>query len=328
MANDKQTRIVEYSIWDNDEMLGNVANALSNPLRREIIRMISHGSKSIVQIAKELNVPFSTAAFHVRILVNAKILRCEQNINKRGNEKIISEGDYYVAFSMGSDYYPNTTAKIKTMEIPVGSYSSFKANPTCGMRLVNDHLDIVSDDPLVFYHPKRNNASVIWLHDGYFEYTIPFTNYERKTDAKIDGLIDKKSIDSVSFSLELCSEAPWHDNHYESDIDIYLNDVHLFTYLSPGDFGGRRGKYTPIIFNINDTQYGRLIFVEVKTDGTYLNNLKVSSVKISDLDLPNHNIFKLRFEVKKDAKHCGGMNIMGRGFGDYDQGIIFSFQYY
>jgi predicted transcriptional regulator len=30
----------------------------------------------------------------------------------------------------------------------------------------------------------------------------------------------------------------------------------------------------------------------------------------------------MRIEVKRDARHPGGLNIFGRGFGNYDQDIV------
>jgi predicted transcriptional regulator len=41
-----------------------------------------------------------------------------------------------------------------------------------------------------------------------------------------------------------------------------------------------------------------------------------------DLDLANHHSIRLRIAVKPDAKHPGGINIFGRGFGNYDQEIV------
>ena len=43
---------------------------------------------------------------------------------------------------------------------------------------------------------------------------------------------------------------------------------------------------------------------------------------LKDLDLDTHHSIRLRIGVKPDAKHPGGINIFGRGFGNYDQDIV------
>ena len=54
--------------------------------------------------------------------------------------------------------------------------------------------------------------------------------------------------------------------------------------------------------------------------------MKISPVSLADLDLSNHHSIRLRIAVKPDAKHPGGINIFGRGFGNYDQDIIMRLQ--
>jgi predicted transcriptional regulator len=38
--------------------------------------------------------------------------------------------------------------------------------------------------------------------------------------------------------------------------------------------------------------------------------------------LSAHHSIRVRIEVKPDARHPGGVNIFGRGFGNYDQDIV------
>ncbi len=57
-------------------------------------------------------------------------------------------------------------------------------------------------------------------------------------------------------------------------------------------------------------------------DGTFVDGMKISPVSLVDLDLANHHSLRVRIAVKPDARHPGGINIFGRGFGNYDQDII------
>ena len=50
--------------------------------------------------------------------------------------------------------------------------------------------------------------------------------------------------------------------------------------------------------------------------------MKISEVTLDDLKIPEHHSIRVKIGVKEDAEHMGGMNIFGKGFGNYDQGII------
>ena len=45
-------------------------------------------------------------------------------------------------------------------------------------------------------------------------------------------------------------------------------------------------------------------------------------MSISDLALDEHRSIRVRIEVKAEGKHPGGLNIFGRGFGNYDQDLL------
>ena len=62
------------------------------------------------------------------------------------------------------------------------------------------------------------------------------------------------------------------------------------------------------------------------TDGTFVDGMKISPISLVDLDLENHHSIRLRIAVKADAKHPGGINIFGKGFGNYDQDIVLRLQ--
>jgi predicted transcriptional regulator len=57
-------------------------------------------------------------------------------------------------------------------------------------------------------------------------------------------------------------------------------------------------------------------------EGTFVDGMKISAMALRDLDLYGHHSIRLKIEVKADARHPGGVNIFGRGFGNYDQDII------
>ena len=68
-------------------------------------------------------------------------------------------------------------------------------------------------------------------------------------------------------------------------------------------------------------QYGLLKNWSLTDEGAFVDGVN-SSVTLSDINLTEHHSIKVKIGVKEDAEHMGGMNIFGRGFGNYDQGII------
>jgi predicted transcriptional regulator len=158
-------------------------------------------------------------------------------------------------------------------------------------------------------------AGLIWFTRGFLEYQFP-------NNAKLA----QNTIEVLEFALELSSEVPGTSADWPSDITLSVNGTEIGTWTSPGDFGDKRGVYTPDWWKLKGSQYGKLKSWRVTDEGTYVDGVKISPVSLVDLDLSNHHSIRLRIAVKPDAKHPGGINIFGRGFGNYDQDIIMRLQ--
>ena len=95
------------------------------------------------------------------------------------------------------------------------------------------------------------------------------------------------------------------------------------TWTSPGDFGDKRGIYTPRWWKLEGSQYGKLTTWRITDDGLLRRRRARSPTSPSkQLDLAAHHSIRLRVGIDEDAKHPGGVNIFGRGFGNYDQDIV------
>ena len=55
--------------------------------------------------------------------------------------------------------------------------------------------------------------------------------------------------------------------------------------------------------------------------GTYMDGEPMSDVTIDDLRGSDIDLWKLRVEVKEDAKNVGGCTLFGKSFGNYPQDI-------
>ena len=60
----------------------------------------------------------------------------------------------------------------------------------------------VFDNPKAFYSPNRVKAQLLWFQEGFIEYRFP-CHYP---------CIEENSVQEISFSLELCSEAPGYQD--------------------------------------------------------------------------------------------------------------------
>lgn len=292
---------------DEDEMMEKIAVALSSKTRRDILRVVNDLSYNISEIAHKLDLPISTVAFHVKHLREAGLVHVQERMLTRGVEKIVSHKVDEIVLKCVAPLTVFETACTK-FQIPIGSYTDCKVVPTCGMASTENMIGI-DDTPGIFYSTERNDAQIIWLANGYLEYRIP--NY----------YLANEEATELLFSMELCSEAPNYRNSWPSDITFWVNGYEVCTWTSPGDFGGRRGRLNPDWWPDISTQYGVLKTIRINERGVYLDEQKMSSMKISQLHIEEDDYFTIRIGIKPDAQNIGGFNIFGEKFGDYEQAI-------
>lgn len=194
-------------------------------------------------------------------------------------------------------------------ELPIGLYTAFHAMPTCGLA-TQKHIIGKWDDPRYFDDPERVQASIIWIGSGYFEYRIP--NY----------LEQDKLLSQLRITQELSSEAPGYNEDYPSDISFSINGVMLGSWECPGDFGAKRGLFTPDWWIADVNQHGLLKALIITENGTYMDAQRISNVSINDLNIQPGGDIVYRISAHADAEHAGGLSLYGRGFGNYNQDII------
>ena len=130
----------------------------------------------------------------------------------------------------------------------------------------------------------------------------------------------KQKLKSIEISLEICSEAPGYNEDRPSDIVFSLNGTRIGMWTSPGDFGGSRGVFTPEWWN-HGTQHGLLKTIRICEDGSFIDGVRCSGVRITDLKIDYGKEILLRIENPETAANVGGVNIFGKGFGNYNQDI-------
>ncbi len=298
---------------DQEEKLEMIIHALNAEPRRKIMSMLRSSAYSIAEIARRLKLPISTVSFHINILRKAGLISVSIKRNTRGNAKIVSRK----IDNLSLDFVSENSSVINqhfVQEIPIGSFSDAHVEGGCGMASV-ENIIVADDLPGAFFSPQRYDAQIIWFSKGFIEYKIP--NY----------MLKNKHINAITFSMEICSEAPNYRTEWESDITFWINGIEVATYLSPGDFGGRRGRYNPEWWSDYSTQYGIIKNLKITPEGIFLDETGVSNHTLNSLGVQKGDYIVFRIGVKENARHQGGVNIFGEKFGDFAQGLVYMVDY-
>ena len=293
-----------------DEPSGSVEQllkGLASAPRIEILRYLGGHSSSVNEIADALDMPATTAALHINQLEKAGLIRTELKPASRGLQKICVRLYDQVVMTLPAGELP--TENTFDIVMPIGAYVDCGVVPTCG--LASEHGIIGNlDDPATFYDPGRLNAQLIWFKCGFVEYRFP------------NRLPANAIPESLQISFEVCSEAPLHNDDWPSDITLWVNEIPIGTWTSPGDYGGERGTLTPDWWEEWNSQYGLLKVWRVTDQGAYVDGMRISDVRLKKLNIEAHKFISVRIGVQEDAANVGGINIFGSRFGNYPQDIL------
>jgi predicted transcriptional regulator len=291
-----------------------VVKGLASDVRISMLKLLrTSGPKNVNQIAEELALPQSTVSSNLQILEDAGLITTESVKAKKGSQKICHSAFHEILIAFHDDVVGRRDDLIE-VSMPLGLYTQFEVTSPCGL-CSRDGVIGLLDVPDTFLEPDRMKAGLLWFTHGFIEYQFPNNTMLKKTRPK-----------ALEFSMELSSEVPGTAANWPSDIFIQINGVDVGTWTSPGDFGDKRGLYTPDWWKLAGSQYGKLKNWRVNGDGSFIDGVKISSVKLDDLGIDRHRSIRMRIGVNERADHPGGINIFGRGFGNYDQDIVLRIQ--
>ena len=287
-----------------------VLRGLASLVRARILRLLHRRpGVNVNDIAEALDLPQSTVSSNLQILETAGLIRTETQKGRKGNQKLCFSA-FDEVLVMFRDDVDGVDANAIEVAMPIGLYTSCEVSAPCGLCSPQGIIGLL-DVPGTFLDPDRMNAGLMWFTRGFVEYQFP-------NNARLVG----KAVTALEFSLELSSEVPGTAADWPSDITIAVNGRELGVWTSPGDFGDQRGVYTPDWWKLKGSQYGMLKSWRVTPQGAFVDGVRISSLTPKDLDISAHHSIRLKIEVKPDARHPGGVNIFGRGFGNYDQDIV------
>jgi len=283
---------------------------LASRIRLQILELIIDAPKNINDIAAALSLPQSTIATNVMVLEQSGLVRTEKSKGKKGTQKIC-----YPLYSEMVIEFPSANRQTKhdnaiEVEMPIGLYTRFDVSAPCGLCSTESIIGYL-DVPDHFLDPGRVKAGLVWFEKGYVEYKFPNNSLYKDTPVR-----------SLELATELSSEVPGTNKEWLSDITLWINEVRVGVWTSPGDYGDKRGKLTPHWWKLEGSQYGLLKHWRVTDDGAFVDGVRISPVTLDDLNIADHHSITIRIGVEDKANHVGGINIFGRGFGNYDQDIV------
>jgi len=287
-----------------------VLKAFSSEARVRILEILQNQELNVSEIARKLGIPQSTATTSLLILEEAGLIDSHIANGVKGGQKVCTARYKEFLITFNPPNIPVENGMIE-VEMPVGLFTSYDVSAPCGL-CNRDSIIGYLDVPGTFFSPERIKAALVWFEKGYVEYKFPNNAL----------YLEKKTIKRLELSMEMSSEVPGTNKKWLSDISVWINEKEIGVWTSPGDFGDRRGKFTPLFWKLEGSQYGILTTWEVTDKGTFIDRRQVSEVNLGDLRINDHHSVKVRIGIAGNARHTGGINIFGKGFGDYDQDII------
>lgn len=286
-----------------------VIKALSAPMRMEIMKILyKTPGVSMNYLAQTLGLTNSAVTMHIGKLTEAGLVEIQTASGKRGTMKLISPRHDRIVIDMLPEK-KCATQDFYLDDIRIGYFTSCSISPTCGLA-TPDKLIGALDDIKAFTFPEHFDAGILWFTSGYVEYGLP------------NHLQAGQHLKELQISFEISSEYPGFNKDYPSDIHFSLNDIPLGVWVSPGDYGDRKGHISPSWWPESLNQYGLLKTLIINGSGTFMDGgQKLSNVTIDKLQIDYNSLLSFRIEVPEDTANCGGCTLFGEQFGDYNQAI-------
>ena len=133
-------RYMHLSIYD-EERIDRIMAAMASKVRRDILRLVNRNSYSVTEIAKILNIPTSTAAFHINHLQAADLVHVQTKSASHGSSKIISRKLDEINMNFVPDY-ESDQVMTTVMDIPIGSFSDCRALASCGIATETNIIEL------------------------------------------------------------------------------------------------------------------------------------------------------------------------------------------
>ena len=257
---------------------------LGSDVRMRIVELLSErGEMNMNEIASALELTNGALTAHIRRLEECGIIHTVTECTGHGNQKRCSMKVDQILVNGRTEEVREI--RVKDEELQIGYFDAFDVTAPCGLCSVYSMIGR-EDDADYFALPDRLQAGLLWFSEGYLEYRIP------------NMLPDS-----------------------QAEIDFYLNERKIATWVTPPEFQWSKGIYTPAWWYGRERQFGLMKMIVVTRIGTYFDGMKISEVGLGDFTAEELRHLKLRIGVEKRGRYQGGVALYGTGFGNYNQDI-------
>ncbi|TYR32746.1 helix-turn-helix domain-containing protein [Mesorhizobium microcysteis] len=284
--------------------------SLASEVRVRILELLHReGPRNVNEVAEKLGLPQSTISANIQVLVDVGLITTKSQKARKGSQKICytTFSELLIAFNDRDRAQHKGAIEVA---MPLGLYTRCEVTAPCGLCSKDGVIGLL-DVPDTFLEPDRMRAGLLWFTRGFVEYQFPN-----------NATLAKAKVEALELQLELSSEVPGTSKNWPSDITVAINGQDIDTWTAPADYGDKRGKFTPDWWKLAGSQYGDLTTWRVTPEGTFRGGRKVSNCALSNLGLDEHRSIRVRIGVKADARHPGGVNIFGSGFGNHSKDIV------
>jgi len=287
--------------------IAQLCHALSSEVRLSMIKQLQAGPLTLPELAKLNYLSTSAAVYHVECLYQCGLINMKYQQSRRGEVRTC----YRLLRNLNLDLFVGHASNRKSTAVYTMGVGQFVSYEGCSMFCFNTNEKLYNVSWNNAFMRERFDAQLLWATNGTVTYAFP------------SHFATAYTCNEVSFSLEICSEAPYYNNEWKSDVTFWINDVEVLTYTCPGDFGNRRGFLNPEWWENSNTQYGELKTITINDKGVFLDGIFVhNNVTLPDLHLNGAPAVMFRLGNKPTAENIGGFNIFGKSFGDYPQDIV------
>ncbi len=286
--------------------------AMASEQRLRILELLTAADLNINELCERLGLMHPTVSRHVQVLEEAGLIAADYLPGAQGTQKRCRLCVDRLMITLSPSRRIDT--ELYEVEMPIGMYQQAEAESPCGLAGPEGLIGLI-DQSQSFLHPDRRRAHIAWMAHGGLLYLFPNT------------LPSTARIIRLEICCEVCSEAPGFRNDYPSDITVCVNETPLGVWTCQGDFGDRRGLLNPDWWPAHNTQYGLWKVWSVDLSGAYLDGERLSDVTLQDCQVEPRRPISVWIGVQPDACHRGGINLLGRGFGNYDKDLLLRLHY-
>ena len=280
---------------------------LGSDVRMRIVELLSErGEMNMNEIASALELTNGALTAHIRRLEECGIIQTVTECTGHGNQKLCSMKVDQILVNGRTEEVREV--RVKDEELQIGYFDAFDVKDPCGLCSVYSMIGR-ENDPHYFALPDRLQAGLLWFSEGYVEYRIP------------NLLSANQQMHQMTFYFEISPERVGMLPDSQAEIDFYLNERKIATWVTPPEFQWSKGIYTPAWWYGRERQFGLMKMIVVTRFGTYFDGLKVSEIGLDDFTPEELQHLKLRLGVEKRGRYQGGVALYGAGFGNYNQDI-------